>query len=289
MSERNRIRIGNQTSFSASAVLQPFEYAVANGFDAFEWFPDRKESGTGWTESDISGDVRTMIRNTARAYDISISVHAPGRLNPLEPGTDELMHRTTEFAQDVGAALLNIHLMSGQGISGYADAVIPLIRHLIRSGIRLSIENTPDTGPRDFNELFTYLGNAGLIGRGHVGMCFDMGHANLCEDTRNDYLKYIDLLEPLVPVIHMHMHENYGDYDSHLPIFTGPAGNDISGVKELMLRMKERHFSGSIILEQWPQPASMLREARNRLLDIISKTDTDKWKFNLKEKKNEKN
>ncbi len=88
--------------------------------------------------------------------------------------------------------------------------------------------------------------------------------------TRNDYLKYIDLLDPEVPIIHIHIHENYGDYDSHLPIFTGPAGKDPAGIKGLIERIKKRKFSGSIILEQWPQPAELLDNARNRILDMIA-------------------
>ena len=52
------LHIGNQTSFAAS-VLEPFEFAVANGFTAFEFFPDRGYSGVGgWDEGDLSGDTR---------------------------------------------------------------------------------------------------------------------------------------------------------------------------------------------------------------------------------------
>jgi sugar phosphate isomerase/epimerase len=270
MSERVRIRIGNQTSFSAPTILQPFEYAVANGFDAFEWFPDRKESGTGWTESDMSKETRIIIRDTALAHDISLSVHAPNQLNPLTSET-EFFLQTIRFAHDISAILLNIHLYPDNGIGEYVETIIPIIKHLAEIGIRLSIENTPDTGPHEFNELFRHLRSKGLIHAGNIGMCFDLGHANLCEETRNDYLKYIDMLDPLVPVIHIHMHENYGDSDSHLPIFTGPAGNDASGINGLIERMKKRNFSGSIILEQWPYPESLLNEARTRLLDIIGK------------------
>jgi sugar phosphate isomerase/epimerase len=269
MSERVRIRIGNQTSFSAPTILQPFEYAVANGFDAFEWFPDRKKSGAGWTESDMSKETRIIIRDTALAHDISLSVHTPNQLNPLSSET-EIFLQTIRFAQDIGSTLLNIHLYPDNGITEYVKAIIPLIKHLAETGIRLSIENTPDIGPHEFNELFRHLRNTGLIHADNVGMCFDLGHANLYEETRNDYLKYIDMLDPLVPVIHIHMHENYGDSDSHLPIFTGPAGNDASGINGLIERMKKRNFSGSIILEQWPYPEGLLNEARTRLLDIIN-------------------
>jgi sugar phosphate isomerase/epimerase len=270
MSERIRIRIGNQTSFSATTILQPFEYAVDNGFDAFEWFPDRKRSGAGWTVNDMSKETRSIIRDTALAHDISLSVHAPNQMNPLRNETDSFL-QTVRFSQDIGATLLNIHFYPGDGIAEYVEAIIPLITHLTETGIRLSIENTPDIGPHEFNELFRHLYSTGLINAGNVGMCFDLGHANLYEGTRNDYLKYIDMLDPLVPVIHMHMHENYGDSDSHLPIFTGPAGKDASGIEGLIERMEKRNFSGSIILEQWPYPEDLLNEARTRLLDIIGK------------------
>ena len=242
-----RIRIGNQSAFSASTITQPFEYAVANGFDAFAWFPDKKESGAGWTESDISKETRDVIMDTALAHDIVLSVHAPWQANPLKLEAREVLLRNIEFARDVRASLLNIHLYTDDGIDSYVQAIIPLMRDLAQVGMKLSIENTPLTTPQDFNELFRGLQNLNATSAAHVGMCFDLGHANLCEQTRNDYLRFIDLLDPQVPIIHLHMHENYGDWDSHLPLFTGPAGKDASGIQRFIERIKKRRFSGSII------------------------------------------
>lgn len=264
-----RIRIGNQSAFSSSTLIQPFEYAVAHGFDAFEWFPDKRESGAGWAESDISEEQRAFIRKTALAHDICLSVHAPWQANPLRPESRDIFLEDIEFAKDIGASLINIHLYTDEGIAYYARAVIPLIKDLTKAGIRLSIENTPITRPQDFNELFSQLGVLNLTDTDHVGMCLDLGHANLCEATLNDYLKFIDLLDPGVPIIHIHLHENYGDHDSHLPLFTGPAGKNDSGIKGFMERMIRRNFSGCVILEQWPEPPGLLNDARNRLLKII--------------------
>jgi sugar phosphate isomerase/epimerase len=136
--------------------------------------------------------------------------------------------------------------------------------------VKLSIENTPFTGPEEFNELFSLLKKQKALTTAHVGMCLDLGHANLYGDTQNEYLKYIDLLGVHVPIIHMHMHENYGNSDCHLPFFTGPAGRDTSGIQGVAARMKERNFSGSIILEQWPQPPLLLNEARDRLYHMFN-------------------
>ncbi|MEW6001239.1 MAG: TIM barrel protein [Nitrospirota bacterium] len=264
------IRIGNQTAHSAMTVTQPFEYAVANGFDAFEWFPDQNSSGIGWTENDISGELRTYIKNTALVYDIALFVHASWKFNPLKAEAYELLQRSIKFAEDIGASLLNIHLYSEEELNTFAESIISLIEGL-PGRIRLSIENTPDTRPEDFNELFRYLRNTYLENSTRIGMCLDLGHANLCNTTRNDYLKFFDRLDQEVPIIHMHMHENYGDSDTHLTLFTGPAGKDPSGIKGLIDRIKRRNFSGSMILEQWPQPEGLLVEARNRLLKMIGK------------------
>ena len=265
------MRIGNQTAFSSSTVTQPFEYAVANGFDAFEWFPDKKDSGAGWTEDDITKQIRSVIRDTALVHDICLSVHAPWDANPLRPQGREVLFKDIEFAQDIGASLLNMHLYTDEGLSSYVQSIIPLMKRLAQLGIKLSIENTPLTSPQDFNELFTMLHKLDPADAAQVGMCLDMGHANLCKATHNDYLRFIDLLDPHVPIIHIHMHENFGDYDSHLPLFTGPAGKNGSGIGGFIHRLKKRNLSGCIILEQWPQPPPLLNEARNRLCEIIGR------------------
>ncbi len=152
------------------------------------------------------------------------------------------------------------------GIKDYVEAITPIIEKTVKVGINLSIENTVYTNSGDFNKLFTVLQKSGRPK--NVGMCLDLGHANLSEDSQNDYLKFVDRLESHVPIIHVHMHENYGDSDTHLPIFAGPAGEGDSGVREFLMRLKRSNFKGSIILEQWPDPPSLLNQARDRLYCI---------------------
>ncbi len=260
-----KIRIGNQTAFSALTTMLPFEYAVANGFDAFEWFPDKKESGEGWDEGDLDSETRSYIKEAAISHNMSLSVHTSLRAEPNRPETHEIIFRDIELAQDIGASLLNIHLVNGEMIADYVNAIKPVIKRTAAAGIKLAIENTPLTSPDDFNELFAYLKKQKKLPSSHVGMCLDLGHANLQEETRNNYLEYIDLLGSHVPIIHVHMHENYGDSDSHLPAFTGPSGQDTSGVFGFVRRMKGRKYEGSVILEQWPEPPLLLNEARDRL------------------------
>ena len=261
------IRTGNQTACWAATPREPFDYAVANGFDAFEWFPDKKPNG-GWDETDLDGAQRRNLRETARARGIRVSVHARWQANPLQPDSAPLFEKDLELARDLGAVLLNIHLYHERGIPAYVQAIQPLIRRTAEAGLQLSIENTPHHSPEDFKELFAHLRRLDSPAIGHVGMCLDLGHANLCAATRNDYLQFVDRLAPQVPIIHLHLHENYGDADTHLPLFTGPAGRDDSGIRGLLTRLHRRQFAGSIILEQWPHPPSLLNQARDRLLKL---------------------
>lgn len=267
--KKQKIRIGNQTAFSASVLLEPFHYAVTNGFDAFEWFPDKKAPGAGWDSQDMDREARAFIRETATRNDIALSVHAPWWANPLNSDGRDLLFHDLALARDLGAGIFNIHLYNEEGIDAYVKALAPLIQDTAGTGIKLSIENTVLTPPEDFNLLFSLLRGREGISASHLGMCLDLGHANLCSATLNNYLDFMDRLEPGVPITHIHLHENFGDRDSHLPLFTGPAGENDAGIRAFLHRLKKRGFSGSIIFEQWPDPPTLLNEARERLREML--------------------
>ena len=76
-------------------------------------------------------------------------------------------------------------------------------------------------------------------------------------------------IAPGVPIIHVHAHENHGDADSHLTLFTGPAKEDDRGVRGLLRRLRQRDYGGAIILEQWPDPPELLAEAASRLRELL--------------------
>jgi sugar phosphate isomerase/epimerase len=268
-----RIRIGNQTAISCADPLEPFLFAVENGFDAFEWFADKKEhaDGTiaGWDESDMAADTRLWIRDTGAAHDVLFTVHAPWQANPLDTDGIPLLIRSIDFARDIGAELVNLHLYMDDGPQGYSKALEPVLRYAAAMKLRISIENTPQTTPDDFNQTFTCLAELPAIPDGTVGMCLDIGHANLCLPTHNNFIRYLDLLDDAVPIIHVHAHENRGDRDSHLTLFTGPSRDDDAGIRAFVERLRRRGYHGAVILEQWPDPPQLLVDAAMRLRTLI--------------------
>jgi sugar phosphate isomerase/epimerase len=260
------LRIGNQSAFSASPWTLPFDFAVQHGFDAFEWFPDRKPDGAGFAIADLSAAQRHSLRDRARDSGISLSVHAPLNARVLNNGRE--LDDSLRLAVDLGAGLLNVHFDDPQRVEEFAHALVPLIQRCSISAVRLAIENIPATSPEDFNRLFAHLPRSSR-GEPVVGVCLDIGHANLHRTTANDYLGFVDRLSADVPIIHLHLHENHGDRDSHLVLFTGPAGRDPVGIVGLLDRLDKRGYAGNAILEQWPQPPEQLIGARERLLELL--------------------
>jgi sugar phosphate isomerase/epimerase len=266
-----RIRIGNQTSCHVPDIAAPFELARRARFDAFEWFNDGNRHG--WREDGVSQAERRRLRKLSAAEDVRFTVHAPIAATPLTAAGANAIRKSLDFARDVGAYLINIHLFFDRGAEAFAHSLGPLIDHAKQANVLLAVENTPSDAPEHFNGVFDHLANVPSV-RGRVGMCFDMGHANLFAGTRNDYLGFLDRLGKHVPILHWHAHENWGDRDSHLTLFTGPARHNEAGVTGIVERLVQRGFAGNVVFEQWPHPPELLIEARDRLRGLIQRLAT---------------
>jgi sugar phosphate isomerase/epimerase len=260
----SNIRIGNQTNLHVPARL-PYEFAVAHGFDAFEWFSDKGQ--WGWCEDDMPAAERAELRCAAQQRGMLFSVHAPVAADPTTPSGAEAVRRSMRFGGDVEAGVVNLHLFPEHGPNRFAEALRPLLEVARSRGVRLCLENTPQTSPDDVNALFAALATMPEAA-GQVGLCPESRHADLFAGTRDDHLAFVDRLGDHVPIIHWHAHENWGDRDSHLPLFTGPSARDDRGLRGLIRRLKQRGFSGSVVMEQWPQPPAVLVETSQRLRQL---------------------
>jgi sugar phosphate isomerase/epimerase len=264
--QKSSIRVGNQTNCHVPARL-PYDFAVRHGFDAFEWFSDKGRAG--WCEGDMGASERAEVLRASKANGMLFSVHVPVVADPATRSGAEAIRESIRFGGDVGAGVVNIHLFSERGARPFAESLGPLLELARAANLRLALENTPETSPDNFNADFGVLA-AMPESAGRVGMCLDSGHANLFEGTRNDFLRFFDLLGDHIPIIHWHAHENWGDRDSHLPLFTGPSSRNEDGLRELVRRLKQRGFAGSVVLEQWPNPPEVLVQIRERLVQLLS-------------------
>ena len=255
------MRIGNQTAVGASDPFDPYRFALAHGFRAFEWFADR-HGDRGFDFGLVDPTARAGLRRRGKEADLRYTVHAAWYAQPFDEAGAAALHEAIGFAGDVGATLVVLHLRAGPANEALVEALQPMIAHAHGVGVRLALENEPATPPEQFNDLFDRLAARHQAGH-RVGACFDMGHANLHPATRNDYVRYFDALGDHVPVIHVHAHENFGDADKHLPIGHGPSGDNPAGLRALLARLGGAGYDGALIMEQWPDPPEMLLGARD--------------------------
>jgi sugar phosphate isomerase/epimerase len=192
------------------------------------------------------------------------TVHAPWDCDLSTLAGQEGVLASLEFACDVDASVLVLHLPAAEHEKTWLAALEEPLRRANRAGIRLALENTVLTSPSDCNRVFCDLRQR-YGPAAPVGLCLDVGHANLCEATRNDFVGFVDALDPALPIVHVHLHENWGDTDQHLVLFTGPAAHDDSGLRALVARLMGRAYHGVFILEQWPEPPELLVMASERL------------------------
>ena len=73
--------------------------------------------------------MRLDIKKTAHVKDIALTVHAPWWANPLKSGANKIFFENVNFAKDIGATLLNIHLDTEEGVENYVQAILPIINY----------------------------------------------------------------------------------------------------------------------------------------------------------------
>lgn len=160
-------------------------------------------------------------------YNPSISLHAP--FMDLSPGavdtkvravTLERFSHIMQIAETLSPRVIVFH--SGYEKWKYAHRVDlwlegsiltwkPLIKKAAALGIRIAIENIFEDEPSNLEALMKELHSR------HFGICFDTGHCNLFTNVSLD-----DWLRVLGPYLfELHLHDNDGSSDQHLPIGEG--------------------------------------------------------------------
>jgi len=173
-------------------------------------------------------DIEKEFLDVTSSFDIDFSVHAPLsdiNIGSLSSRARELSVReicnTLQAAGRMNIALCTIHpgsfgplgMLDKPAVSKMTRGSLTVIERVAHnSGVKVALENMPNMGMimmgRSPAELLPLL--EGL----DFGICLDIGHANTA-GTIDDFLRYKDR------VINVHIHDNLGDRDAHLPIGEG--------------------------------------------------------------------
>ena len=173
---------------------------------------------------------RTLLARTEKAlavFKARPTIHAPffdlnpGALDPLiREVTFKRLDQTLAVAGQLNAHLMVVHPgvdkwrypnLAQAWVSLAQDFFPPLIERAKAFGCRLAIENIYEESPDTLIQLVDTIDSEWF------GHCFDAGHWHLFgRRPMNEWLEAIDSR-----LLHLHLHDNHGRADEHLPVGDG--------------------------------------------------------------------
>jgi len=168
-----------------------------------------------------------LVGDRLAAAGLAVTVHGPfhdlnpGALEPLVGAvTTQRYRQTLDAAARLGARVVVFHpgyefwkyggqehLWLEQSLSFWP----PLLESARQSGLRVALENIFEVRPATLVALLD------AIDQPEFGHCFDIGHWKLFSETPLEV--WFAALGPRL--IHLHLHDNHGVLDDHLPVGEG--------------------------------------------------------------------
>ena len=248
------IAVSCYTVLSRLSLEEAFEL-VAKDFEAWEIVGEGVHT---------IADIKEELARIMPSYDLRLSLHAP--FSDVNIGSFNTKIREEALRQVIEA----IHIAAGLGMKtvtvhpGFLSPisfsnpqkVVDITRNSVRQidssvqglPIKVGIENMPDmvvTTCRKPDDL------AYVIEGTDVGLCFDVGHANTAGQIE-DFLQMKDKF------VNVHLHDNDGHGDHHLPPGRGTVDfesvlgelSDYSGTYVLETRSWDDTLTGKRFLEE---------------------------------------
>ncbi|MHB1398522.1 MAG: sugar phosphate isomerase/epimerase family protein [Trichloromonadaceae bacterium] len=176
---------------------------------------------------DLSTAQLLAVGRELAAAELAVTVHAPfhdlnpGALDPLVTAvTRKRIEQTLSAAECLGARLMVVHpgfdRWRYQGLEQlWLEASSrfwqPLLPQAAGQNCLLALENIFDHQPEPLATLLEQLNSPWLV------HCFDVGHWQLF--SRTPLADWFHRLGPRIA--HLHLHDNRGDADAHLPVGAG--------------------------------------------------------------------
>ncbi len=227
-------------------------YQVTSRLDLEEAFELVSSYFEGW---EIVGegvhsiaDIRSDLERLIPSYDLELSLHAPfsdvniGSFNRriLDESVKQVVE-AIEIASELGMGSVTLHPGHLSPISfSEPEKVLDITKESVKEidakigelGIKVGVENMPDMVVTICLKAEDLLH---VIEGTDIGICFDVGHANTTGEMEN-FLQLTDKF------INVHVHDNDGRSDYHLPLGEGTV--DFKSVlRELS------GYSGNFVLE----------------------------------------
>jgi sugar phosphate isomerase/epimerase len=198
------------------------------------------------------------------------TVHAPffdlslGAMEPLvRTVTVQRLTQALQAAAGLGAHLMVVHPgydrwrypnLAATWTDQAAETLLPLVARAEACDCRLALENIYEETPATLLALVERLDSPWF------GHCFDIGHWRLFGTTSQ-----ADWLNAIAPrLLHLHLHDNHGQSDEHLPVGEGTI--DFTPLMQLLPTLEQ---PPSLTLEA--HKPSELRRSLDNLHNLLPK------------------
>ncbi len=212
-------------------------------------------------------EIESKFEEIVPSYDIVFSAHAPlsdiniGSVNPRtrETSIREVINGL-KAAHRMGFDTYTFHpgfwsplgLLAQEEVNRILKESIQRIDRAARDrDIKVAMENMPDshfTMCENSEELLSYLEGT------EIGICFDAGHAQV-SGTVNEFMEHSSKF------VNIHLHDNLGERDDHLPI-----GDGVIDFDSLLSRLQG--YDGTLVIESRTLDDAIL--SKGRLNDLLA-------------------
>jgi sugar phosphate isomerase/epimerase len=175
----------------------------------------------------ISTEMRLFLLDSVPSYDVAVHAHLPylqGPANLASPseslgsGATKIMLESLGFAASLGCSLVNSHIGVDTGEGSHleisAGRLGPICEMANDIGIEISMENQESkchgilNTPQDLEALLDLIPGAAIT--------YDPGHGNTHGFGPREFLPVC-----IGNLRYLHLHDNPGDWDRHLPLGRG--------------------------------------------------------------------
>ncbi len=208
------------------------------------------------------------IRAALNKYNLDVVAHCAWFIPLASPlagirrAALEEFRRSLKAAHAIGARVMNTHYFGvphlfepEKAIEWNAEVLAPLCEEAAELGVTIVIENTPQQGRDELENLLAIMERVPLL-RFHL----DSGHTKL----ERGYDRFDEYLEKLGPkLLHVHLSENDASSDQHLPL--GAAPRSQTNWPAHIQKLKAIGYNGTISLEIFAEEREYLLLSRDLL------------------------
>lgn len=205
---------------------------------------------------------KKLVLDAIASYNLGVKAHLPWYFSLAHPYERIQKAINSEFndafaaASSIGAKEITLHTEtlspSIQGRPSHVKGTIATLKHLHKEaknhGLELLIENldSKSFSIKEFNMLFSEV---------DMGMTLDIGHTHTARgEGFENYWRHFSSR-----VKHVHLHDNLGQNDDHLPL--GAGRMEVAKVVETL----KSKYAGTITLEVHSEDRHYLEYSRKKL------------------------